>query len=245
MANSSYLDLTNELLRRLLEAQITSTEFASVRSTQATAKDCIRAAIKEINAAEKEWPYHYQTTSQLLVVGTTEYAFPTNCKTPDWESFYLAKDDALGINTLPLRMISRDLWMQRFRPFDLDASTDGLAPPAYVFDSSLGGVRAFGITPSPDKAYTVHYEYYKKDDELSAYSDLVSIPPEFDYVTINMALKHFYAHKDNSEQASLWLKEANNSLNQMRHTLIPKKDNMVDTRVNFGGNSWKGTSYRR
>jgi len=241
MANSTYLELTNELLRRLLEGQLTSTDFASARSTQATAKDCIRAAIKEIDAKEREWPYQYETGTQLLVVGTTEYNFPTTLKQADWESFYIVKDDALSVNTTPLGRITRDIWMKKYRPLDLDAGSDGRGTPVFVFDSSKSKLNSFGVTPSPDQAFTIGYEYYVKETELVDHDDETTIPQEFDYVIINVALKHFYMHKDNSEQVSVWLPEVERSINHMRHTLMPKKDDVSDTRVNFGGSTWRGS----
>lgn len=239
MANSTYLELTNELLRRLLETELTSTEFPSARSTQATAKDCIRASVAEISAAEREWPYNYTTGTEVLVAGTLEYDFPTNYKMADWESFYIEKDDTLGVSTTVLQQMSRDNWFKRHRVSDLDAGASGSSVPRFVFDSNIGGVKSFGVTPVPDAAYTLKYEYYKKDVELSLYDDEVSIPKEFNYVIINGALKHFYMFKDNTEQAGIWTNEFNRTLNQMRHMLIPKKDDMLDTRVNYGGMSWR------
>ncbi len=239
MANSTYLELTNELLRRLLETELTSTEFPSARSTQATAKDCIRASISEISAKEREWPFNYTTGTETLVIGTIEYDFPTDYKMVDWESFYIEKSDALGTLTTPLKQTSRDSWLQNYRVNDLNAGSDGVDIPMYVFDSSVGRVKSFGVTPSPDKAYVLKYEYYAKDTELSLYDDETNIPKEFNYVILNGALKHFYMFKDNTEQANIWTNEFDKSLNQMRHILIPKKDDMVDTRVNYGGMNWR------
>ena len=239
MANSTYLELTNELLRRLVEGQVTETDFPSVRSVQATAKDCIRASVSEINAKEKEWPFQYGTETQVLVPGTMEYNLPTDCKTPDWESFYVQKDETLGNPTKSLIQISRDEWMKIYRPLDLDQGLLGRDLPEFVFNSSYGGVRSFGVTPSPNQAYIVKYEYYKKDSELVLYSDQVTIPQEWDYVIINGALKHYYMSRDNTQQAAAWSQEFDKTLNQMRHTLIPKKDNVFTNVVNFGGQRWR------
>lgn len=243
MANSTYLSLTNQLLRRLNEGTLTSTDFASARSTQGTAKDAIMASIQEINAAEREWPFHYKTGSQVLVAGTMEYSFPTDLKTPDWESFYIEKDDTLGINTTPLEMIARDVWFKVHRPYDLDAGASGREAPYFIFDSSSGMARSFGVTPSPDAAYTVKYEYYAIGDVLSAHDDLTSIPPRYDWVIINGALKHLNSAKDNLDQTTYWAEEFNKGINAMRHDLIPKKDDMRSTMVNYGGNRWKSSTF--
>jgi hypothetical protein len=181
----------------------------------------------------------------VLTAGTQEYQLPTDCKTPDWESFYIVKDDVLGVNTTPLEMISRDKWMKKYRPDDLNAGSDGLNVPLMVFDSSIGHTRSFGVSPSPNQAYTVAYEYYRRADTLSAYDDEVLIPSQYDYVIIAGALKHFNAHKDNIEQLSYWDNEFKKAFNDMRHDLIPKKDNMLSTVVNYGGSSWKSSPFGR
>ena len=49
---STFLDLTNQLLRRLNEVEIAQADFPSVRGVQATAKDAIKNAIAKINQAE-------------------------------------------------------------------------------------------------------------------------------------------------------------------------------------------------
>lgn len=242
MANSTYLSLTNELLRRLNQTTVSESDFPSVRSIQATAKDCIRASVAEINAKEKEWPFQYMSGSQTLTVGVNEYALPVDCKMPDWESFFIERDDDLSQTTRSLKMISRDEWLQKYRVLDYDSDT-GIECPKFVFDSSFGGVRGFGVTPAPDQEYTVGYEYYALDTELSAATDEVLIPKQYDYVIINGALKHFYMSKDNTQQGQLWMGEFDKTLNQMRHDLIPKKDNMVDTMVNLRGNNRKSTTF--
>ena len=66
---STFLDLTNQLLRRLNEVEIAQADFPSVRGVQATAKDAIKNAIAKINQAEYEWPFNAVEHTQLLVVG--------------------------------------------------------------------------------------------------------------------------------------------------------------------------------
>ena len=238
---STYLDLTNELLRRLLEGQLTASTFASARATQATAKDCIRAAVNEIYAREKEWPFNYVAGSQLLTVGTEEYALPADCDNVDWESFRIQKDDTLNVKTIPLHLISRDMWYKRYRPVDEDSGTDGVSVPSYVFDSVYGATRAFGVTPSPNEAYTVAFDYFKDPAQLSLWDDTVTIPVRYNYVILNHALVHFYMFKDNVDQARVWTETAKESLSVMRHALIAKKDDIKDTRTNYGGNLWRST----
>lgn len=236
---STYLELTNELLRRINEVELTSTTFASARGIQATAKDCIRAGVNEIMSSEKEWVFNYTTGTQLLTVGTEEYTLPVNCEVADWESFRIEKDDILGVNTTPLNLISKNYWYQHLRPSDEDSGTTGIRMPESVFMSTYNAQLSFGVTPSPERAYTVAFDYYLIDDELDLYSDSVRIPVRFNFVIMACALKHFNLFKDNIEQGSFWTKESEMAISKMRAYLAPRKDDVTDTRTNFGGQNWR------
>lgn len=238
---STYLELTNMLLRALLDTELTESNFATATSTQASAKDCIRKAVQEIYQEEPNWPFRYRTGSQVLSVGVEQYALPSTTgnevSAVDWKSFRIEKDDTLGISTTPLEYISHDEWKRWLRPADEDSETDGREVPKYVFltpGASASGYLRFGISPSPDEAYTILFDYTAIYPAFTAHGDDPGIPERFDYVAINLALKYFYMFKDNTEQAGYWSNEANKSLSIMKRNLIPKKDYMRSTVVNFG-----------
>lgn len=242
MSSSNFLQLTNMLLVRLKEPEITSSEFASVRGTSAAAKQCIKASVDEIYARNHEWPFMYQTGSQTATVGVEEYSFPTSVSPTngvDWKSFRLQVSGALGINTTPLELIPHDKWAKDYRPADEDTSTSGLGIPRKVFKShGTGSHGGFGISPSPNAAYVILYDYFVTETSLSLYSDSVTIPDRFDFVILNGALKNFYMFKENTEQAAFWAGEFDKTLNFMKLNLNPRRDDVYDTRVNFGG--WHG-----
>lgn len=243
---STYLELTNLLLRRLLDVELTESTFASARSTQATAKDCIRAAIEEIYLREPNWPFSYLQGSQLLAIGQEEYAFPTGDTTKnnsvDWRSFRIQKNDGLSVNTTPLQLISHDEWKQWLRDKDEDSLTTGRGVPRYVFltqGATATDFGAFGVSPSPDAAYTVLYDYHVSYPDFSAFDDEIPIPSRFNHVIINCALKHFYMFKDNNDQAAFWTNEFNSSFSIMRGNLFPKQDSMRSNVVNSGGSPFR------
>ncbi len=249
---STYLELTNLLLRRTLDTELTQSNFASATSTQATAKDCIKAAVQEIYSEETEWPFRYRSGSQLLTAGNTEYSLPvtSNNETSavDWDSFRIEKDNTLGVNTTPLKLISHDEWTQFYRDKDEDAGNDGLGVPKFIFltqGSTANDYLSFGVTPSPNEAYTVIFDYNAIYPEFTNYDDNVGIPSRFDYVIINYALKHFNMFKDNTEQAAFWTSEARKSLAVMQSILMPRKDSMRSTVINFGGDLRRGAFFGR
>lgn len=225
---STYLDLTNRVLRRLNEVTIDSTEFATVRGIQAAAKDAIIDTIREINSQKFEWPFNSETYSQTLTVGQEEYSWPSGFKIVDWESFYIENDGTLSTTTVKLSPINKKEWYYMAMPSDNDSGADGISVPYFVFETNSGG---FGVTPSPDKAYVLKYKYWSVPTDLSAYSDTTNIPTEFDYVIMYGALSHMFIFLDNDERAAKFERNFTKGLADMSYILIPKDKYMTDTRI--------------
>ena len=86
---TTYLTLTNRVLRELNETELTSSTFASSRGVQTAVKDFVNKGIHDIYNETGEIPLLYSRTSQDLVVGDNEYDFPTNFRKADMDSFFL------------------------------------------------------------------------------------------------------------------------------------------------------------
>lgn len=199
MSNTSFMDLTNRLLRRLNEVEISSSsDFSSTKGIQSVAKDLINSSIQDIMHREFEWPFNATTGSQVLTAGTEEYSFPSDLKSVKWDSFLVQKDASLSEYGHYLDYISRDYYTEYMKSDDEYAGATGKSSPRFVFKGHGNG---FGVSPSPDKAYTVLYEYFLKSDRLSDYDDTSTIPTEFDEVIIQRALQGFYMFRDNREEA--------------------------------------------
>lgn len=228
MASSTYMTLVNTLLRRLNEVEIEQADFAAARGVQAMAKDAINASMEQIQQAEFTWPFNAVTGSQVLVAGTETYAWPANLKIVDWESFHISKDDAIDENGRSLKYIPRAVWLKRRKQTDDYAGSAGLSPPAWVFP---GHVNGFGVSPSPDKAYTVTYDYFKLHTTPTLYNSTTTIPTTYDEVIIQGALYHFYMFRDNPEHAKLAEKRFEDQLKDMRILLINKPSRITDTMI--------------
>ena len=223
MASTTYINLTNQLLRRLNEVEITQANFPSTVGIQTFAKDAINAALRTINSHHLYWPFNAVSTTQVLTAGTLEYAFPTDFKIVDWQSFYIQKDDTLGNTSRHLNFVDRKYWEQTAKVLDLDAGTEGRSIPDYVFK---GHTLGFGVTPSPDAAYTVMFNYWKTPADLAYFGDLPTVPTQFDEVIIQHALYHFYMFRDNIPEAQEAKVMADSLLSQMRTVLINSDDTM-------------------
>lgn len=221
MASTTYIDLTNRLLRRLNEVVISESDFASARGVQAMAKDVINSAIQEITYAENKWPFNAATATQILTINDNSYDWPVNLTLVDWDSFLINPDDTLAINGHPLEFVSRDWYIKYRKSEDDGATVSGISVPYAVYENHGHG---FGVTPTPDKAYTVTYDYWVGHTDLVLSTATSTIPSNYDEAIIQSALYHFYMFRDNSEQADRAEVKFKRLLQNMRTTLINKED---------------------
>jgi hypothetical protein len=228
MMGTTYLNLTNRLLRRLNEVEISGSDFPSVRGIQATAKDAIQDTIREINHKKPIWPFNAQEHTQVLTVGQEEYQWPSDFNMVDWKSFQIQKDDTLGVSFKRLGYLETDEWYKNYRDIDYDSGTDGRGVPGLVTNNyDLG----YAITPSPNQAYTLKYRYYKSPTDLSLFSDEATIPSKFDYVIMAGALYHLNLFKENAEGTQLMEKKFKEGISDMVNNLLPNHVHVFDTRV--------------
>jgi len=227
---STYIDLCNKVLRRLNEVEIATAEFANTRGIQSLVKDAVQAAVSKINQAEYEWPFNAAEFSQTLTAGQTEYTWPTAYKKADWNSFQIQKDSSLGASFKSLGYLERDDWYANHRDADYEAGSAGRAIPDNVFPSHGNG---FGVTPSPNKAYTVRFRYYLNYTNLTAFSDVTRIPESFDTVIVDGALYHLYMFKDNLDAANAAYQAFMLGIKDLQTLFINNFEYIRDTRVAF------------
>ena len=225
---STYLDLTNQLLRRLNEVEIAQADFPSVRGVQATAKDAVKNAIAKINQAEYEWPFNAVQHTQLLVVGQEEYSWPQYLKVADFNSFQLQPNSSLGVQATQLKFIDRDTYYRNFKDLDDNAGAAGRAIPTTVAEGFGNG---YAVTPSPDQAYTIKFRYYQTHNDLVAYGDLTRVPDTYDNVIIEGALMQMYMFRDNMEAAGISAQLFQQGVNEMQGILMNKYEAIRDTRI--------------
>jgi len=86
---TTYLILSNRILRELNEVEMTSSNFSSSRGIQTAVKDFINKSVHDIYNEGAELPLLHTTTTQALQVGDGEYDFPSDMRRVDFESFFL------------------------------------------------------------------------------------------------------------------------------------------------------------
>lgn len=237
---SSYISLCNQTLRRLNEVEISDSDFANVRGVQALVKDSVKAAVAKINQAEFEWPFNAAEHTQTLVAGQSEYTWPDFYKVSDWNSFQIQKNVALNTDYYTLSYMERDEWYKNHRDNDYDAGTAGLQRPTHVFPGHGNG---FGVTPSPDKAYSLRFRYYLNYSDLTAFNDATRIPTSFDTVVVDGALYHLYMFKDNIESAQAAFLAFERGVKDLQTLYINNYEYIRDTRNNYKTRSGSSGAY--
>ena len=104
MANT-FLIYTNDVLAKMNEVQLTSSDFSSSRGVQTQAKNAVNQAIRYINQREFTWPFNASEASKTLTAGITRYSLPTSTKWVNYSSFRVQKSDTLGNATQHLSVL--------------------------------------------------------------------------------------------------------------------------------------------
>tara|TARA_R100001443_G_scaffold52073_1_gene63818 strand:+ start:472 stop:1575 length:1104 start_codon:yes stop_codon:yes gene_type:complete len=92
---TTYLTLTNRVLRELNETELTSSTFASSRGIQTAVKDFINKGIHDIYNETGEIPLLYARTTQDLFVGDNEYDLPDDLRKVDMDSFSMGPKELI------------------------------------------------------------------------------------------------------------------------------------------------------
>lgn len=225
---ATYLSLTNELLRRVNEVQMDSNAFETARNIQATAKDAINASVREILNQGQEWPFLLVTQTQLTVAGTSEYSLPADCSSVDWDSFYIRQRVDQTNTPQKLEVMPYTEYLRHYRGRDESGGTASREAPRRVYMTQDS---KFGLTPPPDKEYTIEYKYWSFPSEMSIYSDVCVIPDRFKGVIIDGGLMFLMMFRSNEQAATIHKDKFDNGIRTMRRLLMDDSVSMVSTMI--------------
>jgi hypothetical protein len=223
-----FLGLVNDVNKRLNEVELTSSNFAAAAGFYGHAKDAVNAALQDIDQQQFEWPFNFTSQNVTLTAGTTRYALPSNCKSPDMESFRIQFNSTLNVATTKLQKITYDDYLKRFVDQEYNTSTGIRTVPLYVFRAPN---LYFGVSPLPDQAYTLTYEYYKANTDLSLYSDVPVVPEAYRHVIIDGAMYYAYLFRGNTQDAVVMKEKFKEGVKSMRTILINQYDYITSTMI--------------
>jgi len=110
---ATFLSLTNSVLARLNEVQLTSSNFSNARGIQVQAQNAVNESIRYINQREFQYPFNHTTKSQTLSPGIVRYSIPTDAKHVDYNTARIVKDSTLGSSGANLTILQYNDYINR------------------------------------------------------------------------------------------------------------------------------------
>ena len=253
---TTYLQLTNELLREFNEVELTSSNFSSSVGVQSHIKDLVNRAYLDMVNEEPQWPFlavgesgstdpMYGNVYVETTAGTRWYELKAASSSivddysyVDWDNFLLTTVGVSG-ESAPytirnLRFTSIEEWKDYFRVSqnkdDADEAEGGT--PDRVIKSPDN--RKFGLSPIPDQVYRIYYYAYNLPTELSAHGDAIVFPDLYVPELINRARYYMHQFKDNNQGAAFALEDYKRGLKTMKlHLMEPTPNYVKDDRIRF------------
>tara|TARA_R110000824_G_scaffold68620_3_gene177342 strand:+ start:3390 stop:4157 length:768 start_codon:yes stop_codon:yes gene_type:complete len=253
---TTYLDLTNEVLRELNEIPLTSANFASAVGLQQFVKDAVNKSIFDIANAEPQLPFFsagasggtdpfYGNVTVASVAGTRWYtlksgssSITTDYASIDWDDFYITTINVSGESapyvSKGLKFMTLADWKRYYRDSENsdDADSQNYGEPQFIIKSPDS--RKFGLSPIPDKVYNVHFYAFTKPTKLDAHGDTITLPEQYSNVITARTRYYVWQFKESPQQAAFALDEYKKELRQMKSNLMnPTPKYMTDDRRYF------------
>ena len=253
---TTYLQLTNELLREFNEVELTSSNFSSSVGVQSHIKDLVNRAYLDMVNEEPQWPFlavgesgstdpMYGNVYVETTAGTRWYELKAASSSIvddysyiDWDNFLLTTVGVSGesapYTVRNLRFTTIEEWKDFFRlsqnKDDADQAEGGT--PDRVIKSPDN--RKFGLSPIPEQVYRIYYYAYNLPTELSAHGDAIVFPDLYVPVLINRARYYMHQFKDNNQGAAFALEDYKRGLKTMKlHLMEPTPNYVKDDRIRF------------
>ena len=253
---TTYLDLTNEVLRELNEIPLTAANFANAIGLQKFVKDTVNKSIFDIANEEPQLPFFsagvsgatdpfYGNVTVPTVAGQRWYtlksdssSITTDYASIDWDDFYVTTINVSG-ETAPyvskgLRFLTLDDWKRYYRDSENedDANTQNYGEPKFVIKSPDN--RKFGLSPIPDKVYNVHFYAFVRPTALSAYDDTMVLPEQYSNIVTARMRYYVWQFKESPQQAAFALEDYKKGMKYMKSNLMnPAPKYMTDDRRYF------------
>ena len=253
---TTYLDLTNEVLRELNEIPLTSANFADATGLQKFVKDSVNKSIYDIANQEPQLPFFsagvsgstdpfYGNVTVPTVAGQRFYtlksdssSITTDYASIDWDDFYVTTINVSG-ETAPyvskgLKFLTLDDWKRYYRDSENedDANSQNYGEPKFVIKSPDN--RKFGLSPIPDKVYNVHFYAFVRPTALSAYDDTMVLPEQYSNIVTARMRYYVWQFKESPQQAAFALDDYKKGMKQMKSNLMnPTPKYMTDDRRYF------------
>ena len=223
-----YLGLVNDINRRLNEVELTSSNFAATTGFYSFAKDAVNSAIRHVQQEEYEWPWNHVEETEVLLAGETRYSYPYDAKTINMNSFRIKRDDTLATNTIKLKVLSYEEYLDKHVDTEYNSSSTGT--PRYIVRAPS---RELLVVPTPDKNYELVYEYYTTGFDLELHSDVPNLPEQYRYVIVDGAMYYAYQFRGDMQASQVAMQKFTQGIKHLRSININRTEYVRDLRVHF------------
>ena len=217
----NFLELVNEINRRLNEVELTTTTFTTATGFYQTAKDAVNSSIRHINHEEFSWPWNHREEEETLSAGIVRYSYPEDAKLINMDSFRIKKNTTLNVETKKLKSMDYQEYLDNYVDHEYNTSTNIRTVPRNIIRTPS---QEFIFYPCPDKAYEVVYEYYQNPVSLSLSSDVPTIPKEFQHVIVDGAMFYAYQFRGDNQSAQISQQKFEQGIKYMRSLYINRYD---------------------
>lgn len=234
---STFLVLANKVIRHFNEVQLTSTNFSAATGFQDFVKDSILDAVRIIEQSEQEWPWRWNAASQTLTGTTQDYSFPTTTLDTtdkiDWDSFVLKRDDTLDptVTEKRIQYISWDQYLHDYAARDANISTGDASIREPKFVTWRQEEDKYRLTPTPDRAYTIGFEWWGFRADMSAHGDTTRIPQRFDHVIDRYAKSFCYDWRGDESRAAKLFNAGDSGVSDMKISLVNREQTLRSGRI--------------
>ena len=239
---TTFLTITNDVLRELNEIELTSATFSGATGIQSFVKNSINKSLKDIANEEPQLPFFavaasgttdpfYGNVTVATTAGTRWYLLKADSSniisdyaSIDWDDFYITTINVSGESapfvSKGLKFLTLDEWTRYYRDSENedDANTAAYGEPKFVIRSP--DHRKFGLSPIPDKVYNVHFYAYNAPTALSAHGDEIVLPDQYANVVTARARYYVWQFKESPQQAAFALDDYKKGIRQMKSNLI-------------------------
>jgi len=239
---TTFLTITNDVLRELNEIELTSATFSGATGIQNFVKNSINKSLKDIANEEPQLPFFavaasgttdpfYGNVTVATTAGTRWYLLKADSSniisdyaSIDWDDFYITTINVSGESapfvSKGLKFLTLDEWTRYYRDSENedDANTAAYGEPKFVIRSP--DHRKFGLSPIPDKVYNVHFYAYNAPTALSAHGDEIVLPDQYANVVTARARYYVWQFKESPQQAAFALDDYKKGIRQMKSNLI-------------------------
>ena len=217
----NFLELVNEINRRLNEVELNTTTFPTATGFYQTAKDAVNSSIRHINHEEFSWPWNHREEEEVLSAGIVRYSYPEDAKLINMDSFRIKKNTTLNVETKKLKSMDYQEYLDNYVDHEYNTNTNIRTVPRNIIRTPS---QEFIFYPCPDKAYEVVYEYYQNPVSLSLHSDVPSVPKEFQHVIVDGAMFYAYQFRGDTQSAQISQQKFEQGIKYMRSLYINRYD---------------------